>query len=66
MIVVVYVVYICMIVYVYVHMHMYMCNMCMYSCVCICQQSAEDLAGVPSVYELNAAFEAVKLLVVKT
>ena len=55
-----------MIVYVYVHMHMYMCNMCMYSCVCICQQSAEDLAGVPSVYELNAAFEAVKLLVVKT
>jgi hypothetical protein len=29
-------------------------------------QSAEDLAGVPSVYELNAAFEAVKPLVVKT
>ena len=37
-----------------------------YSCVCICQQSADDLAGVPSVYELNAAFEAVKPLVVKT
>jgi len=35
-------------------------------CVCLCQQSAEDLAGVPSVYELNAAFEAVKPLVVKT
>jgi curved DNA-binding protein CbpA len=29
-------------------------------------QSAEDLAGVPSVYELNAAFEAVKPLLVKT
>ena len=30
------------------------------------QHSAEELAGVPSVYELNAAFEVVKKLLVKT